>query len=188
MTGARGSAVASCWRSTAGRSIRRASSGSCSSSISPAREPDRGSRPFLDLIVVWNSGISYGLFQQDSRVRPLAALRRLGGGRGRALGLDGADASRLLAASLGLIAGGASAMPSTASSRGRCSTSCISTSAASAGMCSMWPTRPSLPESSAFCMTSLVGERGGRRWPTARSCKGGRERLNRLIFAATTGS
>ena len=29
------------------------------------REPVRW-RPFLDLIVVWNRGISYGLFQQDS--------------------------------------------------------------------------------------------------------------------------
>ena len=33
----------------------------------PLREPLRLA-PFLDLIVVWNRGISYGLFQQDSEI------------------------------------------------------------------------------------------------------------------------
>src|SRR4051794_12043303 len=71
----------------------------------PVREPVRLT-PFLDLMVVWNRGISYGLFQQESDfgrwalvvVSILAAfglslwLRRVSG--------------RLLALSLGLIAGG----------------------------------------------------------------------------------
>jgi signal peptidase II len=72
----------------------------------PVREPVRLT-PFLDLMVVWNRGISYGLFQQETDfgrwalvvVSILAAfglslwLRRVSG--------------RLLALSLGLIAGGA---------------------------------------------------------------------------------
>jgi signal peptidase II len=63
--------------------------------------------PFLDLVLIWNKGISYGLFQQDG---PL--------GQGALLALTAAalallwiwlarSASRLTALSLGLIIGGA---------------------------------------------------------------------------------
>ncbi len=63
--------------------------------------------PVLELIVVWNRGISYGLFQQDSELGRWGLL---------AVSLAAAVAlsvwmartpSRLLAASLGLIVGGA---------------------------------------------------------------------------------
>jgi signal peptidase II len=63
--------------------------------------------PFLDLIVVWNRGISYGLFQQHSEL-----------GRGILIGVSFLAAAgllvwiarsgrRLLAMSLGLLCGGA---------------------------------------------------------------------------------
>jgi signal peptidase II len=63
--------------------------------------------PVLDIILVWNRGISYGLFQQDSElgrwvliVGSVAAAIALGVWMAR-------TQRRLLAASLGLIAGGA---------------------------------------------------------------------------------
>lgn len=72
----------------------------------PVTEPIRLA-PFLDLIVVWNRGISYGLFQQHSELGrwaltavALAASVGLGIWMARAEG-------RLLAASLGLVIGGA---------------------------------------------------------------------------------
>ena len=72
----------------------------------PEREPVRLT-PFLDLIVVWNYGISYGLFQQNTELGrwvlvavSLAAALALSVWIRRASG-------RLLAASLGLIVGGA---------------------------------------------------------------------------------
>ena len=63
--------------------------------------------PFLELIVVWNRGISYGLFQQDSEFGRWALL---GISLVAAIGLSvwmAKTPSRLLAASLGLIIGGA---------------------------------------------------------------------------------
>jgi signal peptidase II len=63
--------------------------------------------PFLDLIVVWNRGISYGLFQQDSEVGRWVLLAVM---IAAAVGLSvwmARASSRLLAASLGLIVGGA---------------------------------------------------------------------------------
>jgi signal peptidase II len=63
--------------------------------------------PFLDLVVAWNTGISYGLFPQEGAVGPwvLLAVKAL------AVGLLwiwlGRASSRLTAASLGLIIGGA---------------------------------------------------------------------------------
>jgi len=63
--------------------------------------------PFLDLVLVWNKGISYGLFQQDGRLGQWALL---------ALTLVAVallwiwlvrSTSRLMALSLGLIIGGA---------------------------------------------------------------------------------
>ena len=63
--------------------------------------------PFLELLVVWNRGISYGLFQQDSELGRwalfavmIAAVVGLSVWMARAT-------SRLLASSLGLIVGGA---------------------------------------------------------------------------------
>jgi signal peptidase II len=72
----------------------------------PLREPVRLA-PFLDLIVVWNRGISYGLFQQHSELGRwiLIAVSLLA-----ALGLSvwiRRTAGRLLAVALGLIVGGA---------------------------------------------------------------------------------
>lgn len=63
--------------------------------------------PFLELVVVWNRGISYGLFQQNSEI-----------GRGLLIAISAAAAvglvvwmgrasTRLLGAALGLILGGA---------------------------------------------------------------------------------
>jgi signal peptidase II len=72
----------------------------------PLREP-LILAPFLDLMVVWNRGISYGLFQQETEV-----------GRWLLLAISAAAAvgltvwmtrvsSRLVASALGLIVGGA---------------------------------------------------------------------------------
>jgi signal peptidase II len=72
----------------------------------PVREPVRLT-PFLDLIVVWNRGISYGLFQQHTDLGRWILV---------AVSLVAAAAltiwirrtrGKLLAASLGLIVGGA---------------------------------------------------------------------------------
>jgi len=63
--------------------------------------------PFLELIVVWNRGISYGLFQQDSELGRWALFAVM---IAAAVGLSvwmARAPSRLLAASLGLIVGGA---------------------------------------------------------------------------------
>ncbi|AWN41069.1 signal peptidase II [Methylobacterium durans] len=63
--------------------------------------------PYAELVVVWNRGVSYGLFQQDGSIGRwllvgLSLVAALG------LGIWMARApSRLLALSLGLIAGGA---------------------------------------------------------------------------------
>jgi signal peptidase II len=72
----------------------------------PVREP-LALAPFLDLIVVWNRGISYGLFQQETEIGrwgllaiSIAAVVGLSVWMARA-------GSRLLAASLALIVGGA---------------------------------------------------------------------------------
>ena len=70
------------------------------------REPLRLA-PFLDLIVVWNRGISYGLFQQDSEIGRwgLVAIS-LAAALGLSLWIRRAT-GRILALSLGLIVGGA---------------------------------------------------------------------------------
>jgi signal peptidase II len=63
--------------------------------------------PFLELIVVWNRGISYGLFQQDSEIGRWVLLAIM---IAAAIGLSvwmAQATSRLLAAALGLIIGGA---------------------------------------------------------------------------------
>lgn len=63
--------------------------------------------PFLELIVVWNRGISYGLFQQHSELgRWLLVAVQVLAGIGLSVWMARA-ASRLLALSLGLIVGGA---------------------------------------------------------------------------------
>ena len=63
--------------------------------------------PFLELMVVWNRGISYGLLQQDTEVGRWALLAV---SVAAAIGLSiwmAKTPFRLLAASLGLIVGGA---------------------------------------------------------------------------------
>jgi signal peptidase II len=63
--------------------------------------------PFLDLIVVWNRGISYGLFQQHT---DLGRWVLLGISLAAAVGLSlwmARTPSRFLASALGLIVGGA---------------------------------------------------------------------------------
>ena len=63
--------------------------------------------PFLDLIVIWNTGISYGLFQQQG-LSALWALLAFKVAAGVLLWIWLARASsRLTAAALGLIIGGA---------------------------------------------------------------------------------
>jgi signal peptidase II len=72
----------------------------------PLREPLRLA-PFLDLIVVWNRGISYGLFQQDSEIGRWALVAiSLAAALGLSLWIRRAT-GRILALSLGLIVGGA---------------------------------------------------------------------------------
>jgi signal peptidase II len=63
--------------------------------------------PFLELIVVWNRGISYGLFQQDSDAgRWLLLAVSAAAAIGLAIWMT-RTSSHFLAASLGLIVGGA---------------------------------------------------------------------------------
>jgi signal peptidase II len=63
--------------------------------------------PFLDLIVVWNRGISYGLFQQHTELgRWALVVLSIAAAVGLSMWLRRAP-SRFLAASLGLIIGGA---------------------------------------------------------------------------------
>jgi signal peptidase II len=63
--------------------------------------------PFLDLIVVWNRGISYGLFQQDTELgRWALILLSIAASIGLSVWLRRAP-TRFLAAALGLIIGGA---------------------------------------------------------------------------------
>jgi signal peptidase II len=72
----------------------------------PVREPVVVA-PFLDLMVVWNRGISYGLFQQHTE---LGRWVLLGVSLAAAIGLAiwmARTPSRFLAAALGLIVGGA---------------------------------------------------------------------------------
>ncbi|GAB6844159.1 signal peptidase II [Methylorubrum rhodinum] len=63
--------------------------------------------PFADLVVVWNRGISYGLFQQEGGVgRWLLVALSLAASVGLSIWMSRA-ATRLLAVALGLIVGGA---------------------------------------------------------------------------------
>jgi signal peptidase II len=72
----------------------------------PVREPVRLA-PFLDLIVVWNRGISYGMFQQSTDLgRWILIVVSLAAALALSLWIRRAE-GRLLAASLGLIVGGA---------------------------------------------------------------------------------
>lgn len=72
----------------------------------PLREPIAVT-PFLDLLVVWNRGVSYGLFQQYSELgRWLLVAVQVLAAIGLAVWMVRAS-SRLLALSLALIAGGA---------------------------------------------------------------------------------
>jgi signal peptidase II len=72
----------------------------------PIREP-LVLAPFVEFIVVWNRGISYGLFQQDSELGRWVLLAiMIAAAVGLAVWMARAT-SRLLAAALGLIIGGA---------------------------------------------------------------------------------
>jgi signal peptidase II len=63
--------------------------------------------PFLELIVVWNRGISYGMFQQQTELGRWALIAlSIIAAVGLSIWLSRA-ATRLLAAALGLIVGGA---------------------------------------------------------------------------------
>ena len=63
--------------------------------------------PFLDLVLAWNRGISYGLFQQDGELgRWVLIAIKLGAAIGLTVWLSRAG-SRLTAVALGLIIGGA---------------------------------------------------------------------------------
>src|SRR5215217_6904836 len=63
--------------------------------------------PFLSLIVVWNRGISYGMFQQDGDLgRWVLVAVSLAAALGLSLWIRRAP-GRVLAGSLGLIVGGA---------------------------------------------------------------------------------
>jgi signal peptidase II len=72
----------------------------------PVKEPVHLA-PFLSLIVVWNRGISYGLFQQDGNLgRWILVAVSLAAALGLSIWIRKAH-GRVLAASLGLIVGGA---------------------------------------------------------------------------------
>jgi signal peptidase II len=72
----------------------------------PVREP-LVLAPFLELIVVWNRGISYGLFQQETELGRWALLAiSVAAAIGLSIWMARAT-SRFLAASLALIVGGA---------------------------------------------------------------------------------
>jgi signal peptidase II len=72
----------------------------------PVREPVRLA-PFLDLIVVWNRGISYGLFQQNTDLgRWILIAVSVAASIGLSVWIRRAE-GKLLACSLGLIVGGA---------------------------------------------------------------------------------
>ena len=108
--------------------------------------------PFLDLVFVKNKGISYSLFDQESQTGQImlagfAAAASLG----LWIWLARAGTGRLMAASLGLIIGGAlgNAIDSSCSAASPTSFRCTR----SAGTCSTSPTWRSLPGSSASCMT-----------------------------------
>lgn len=63
--------------------------------------------PFADLVVVWNRGVSYGLFQQEGGVgRWLLVVLSLAAALGLGIWMRRAS-SRLLGIALGLIVGGA---------------------------------------------------------------------------------
>src|SRR5215467_4348495 len=97
----------------------------------PARAPVRLA-PFLDLVMTWNKGISYGLFQQDG---PL--------GQGVLLAIKAAAVVLLLIC------------------MARSPTSSFSTSrprpTGSTGMFLIWPTPPSLPAWPDSCMNRCWG-------------------------------
>jgi len=63
--------------------------------------------PFLDLVLVWNRGISYGLFQQDGPLRQWALLALTVVALGLLTLWLARSTNRLTAISLGLIIGGA---------------------------------------------------------------------------------
>ena len=72
----------------------------------PVREP-LVLTPFLELIVVWNRGISYGLFQQESEIGRWALLAiSTAASIGLAIWMA-RTSSALLASALGLVIGGA---------------------------------------------------------------------------------
>lgn len=72
----------------------------------PAREP-LVLAPFLDLVVVWNQGISYGLFTQRTELGRWALVAvQIAAAVGLSLWMVRAS-GRILVASLGLIVGGA---------------------------------------------------------------------------------
>ena len=72
----------------------------------PVREP-LALAPFLELMVVWNRGISYGLFQQETELGRWALLAvSIAAAIGLSLWMARAT-GRLLAGALGLIIGGA---------------------------------------------------------------------------------
>ena len=63
--------------------------------------------PFLDLVLVWNKGISYGLFQQEGSLGQWALLALTAVAVALLLMWLARSTSRLTALSLGLIVGGA---------------------------------------------------------------------------------
>lgn len=72
----------------------------------PAREPLQLG-PFVTLLVVWNRGISYGLFQQDTEIGRYALIAISVAACIAIAVWIARSSSGLLACSLGLIAGGA---------------------------------------------------------------------------------
>ena len=144
---------------------------------------DRGAvaiAPFVDLVLAWNTGISYGWFQQEGPLGQwaLLALKVDRGGTDLDLARAGgiaADGGRRSASS----SAARSAMPSTGWPTARWPISCCCTSkppaGGSIGTCSILPMSPSLPGSQCCCMSRCSGTAPQKRpdpGDTAgRSCK-----------------
>ncbi len=113
---------------------------------------------FFDLVLVWNRGISYGLFPQESAPWPLGLILFAFGASSRACRLARAGRSRSSPPSaIGLIIGGAIGNAIDRILYGAVADFFSFHAFGFNGTCSISPTSPSLPGWWDFCMNSLFG-------------------------------
>ena len=105
--------------------------------------------PFVDFVLTWNTGISYGLFPQESDFGRYVLLGAEGRGRSVLWVWLARAGLRLAALALGLIIGGRSEMPSTGSPTGAVADFVLfhirTQASISSGTCSTLRMPPSLP-------------------------------------------